>query len=517
LASIELVGKVQSISRTNGEDAIAIQVIKAQDANTVTVANAVKDLMAEEQERFPELVVETSLDQGEPIEEAVLTMVEKALFGGLIAVIIILLFLRDFKSTIISIVSIPVSVFMALLILNWLDITLNIMTLGAITVAIGRVIDDSIVVVENIYRRLHLKEEKLNGRALIREATIEMFKPIMSSTLVTVAVFAPLMFVSGMVGELFVPFALTMSFALLASLLVAITIVPALSHFLFKKKLYAEKQESKHKEVGALAKKYRGALDWTLRHKTITIIVSLLLLGASCFLPFLTGFSYLGSDEEKVMYITYSPKAGELREDTIKYVSEVEQTLLEREDVKIVQMTIMSSESAEMQTMMMGGAGGALMYVIFDDEMKNFQEVQDELEQYVAEIGHPGTWASQNFMMGSFSSNELSYTLYSESLDDLEKSVLMVEDVLNNSSHLTDVSSTREESYEEFVFHVDQANLLQYGLTTGQIVMMLYPDNSRDVLTTLEKDGNKVEVVVQKDVNLPQSVDDLLATPVPTA
>ena len=112
------------------------------------------------------LVVDVSLDQGEPIEESVFTMIEKALFGGLIAVLIILLFLRDFKSTIISIVSIPVSIFMALLLLNWMDITLNIMTLGAITVAIGRVIDDSIVVVENIYRRLHLKEEKLTGRAL---------------------------------------------------------------------------------------------------------------------------------------------------------------------------------------------------------------------------------------------------------------------------------------------------------------------------------------------------------------
>src|SRR5690606_6237303 len=110
----------------------------------------------------------------------------------------------------------------ALLILDYLDMTLNIMTLGAITISIGRVIDDSIVVVENIYRRLHLKGEQLRGRALIREATIEMFKPILSSTLVTVAVFAPLLFVGGMIGELFVPFALTMALALGASLLVAI-------------------------------------------------------------------------------------------------------------------------------------------------------------------------------------------------------------------------------------------------------------------------------------------------------
>src|SRR5690606_13521445 len=161
IAEIEKVGKVQSVSRTNGKDAIAIQIVKGQDANTVTVANAVKDLIEEEQEAISGLKIDISLDQGTPIEDSVFTMVEKAVFGGLIAVLIILLFLRDFKSTIISIISIPVSVFMALLALHWLDITLNIMTLGAITVAIGRVIDDSIVVVENIYRRMHLREEKL--------------------------------------------------------------------------------------------------------------------------------------------------------------------------------------------------------------------------------------------------------------------------------------------------------------------------------------------------------------------
>ncbi len=161
IAKVELVGKVESVSRTNGEDAIAIQVVKGQEANTVDVVNEVKKLIEEEEKNIDGLVIDISLDQGEPIEDSIATMIEKALFGGLIAVLIILLFLRDFKSTIISIVSIPVSIFMAMLLLHWMDITLNMMTLGAITVAIGRVIDDSIVVVENIYRRLHLKGEKL--------------------------------------------------------------------------------------------------------------------------------------------------------------------------------------------------------------------------------------------------------------------------------------------------------------------------------------------------------------------
>ena len=518
IAEIELVGKVESLARTNGEDAIAIQIVKEQQANTVDVVDDVKDLIAEEEERIEGLVVDISLDQGDPIKESVFTMVEKAVFGGLIAVLIILLFLRDFKSTIISIISIPVSIFMALLLLHWLDITLNIMTLGAITVAIGRVIDDSIVVVENIYRRLHLKEEKLTGRALIREATIEMFKPILSSTLVTVAVFAPLILVGGMVGELFMPFALTMTFALGASLLVAITIVPALSHFLFRKKLYSEKTEIKHKEAGKLAKWYKKVLQWSLNHKWITSLIAIALLGGSIALTPLIGFSFLGSDEEKVMYLTYTPSAGELEDETLKNVAAVEEELLKRDDIDILQVSITDS-SDPMAAMMGGGSGGALMYLIFDDEMENFPEVREEIEEYVFSIGQSGEWTNQNFSTTSFSSNEVSYTFYSENLDRLNEAVGMVEDVMSENDRLEDVESTTEDAYVEYTFNVEQDKLLQYGLTAGQIVMMLSTDQSKEVLTTIEKDGEVLEVIVQKEQTneQPKSIDEMLEKQVPTA
>ena len=518
IAEIELVGKVESLARTNGEDAIAIQIVKEQQANTVDVVDDVKDLIAEEEKRIEGLVVDISLDQGDPIKESVFTMVEKAVFGGLIAVLIILLFLRDFKSTIISIISIPVSIFMALLLLHWLDITLNIMTLGAITVAIGRVIDDSIVVVENIYRRLHLKEEKLTGRALIREATIEMFKPILSSTLVTVAVFAPLIFVGGMVGELFMPFALTMTFALGASLLVAITIVPALSHFLFRKKLYSEKTGIKHKEAGKLAKWYKKVLQWSLNHKWITSLIAIALLGGSIALTPLIGFSFLGSDEEKVMYLTYTPSAGELEDETLKNVAAVEEELLKRDDIDILQVSITDS-SDPMAAMMGGGSGGALMYLIFDDEMENFPEVREEIEEYVFSIGQSGEWTNQNFSTTSFSSNEVSYTFYSENLDRLNEAVGMVEDVMKENDGLEDVESTTEDAYVEYTFNVEQDKLLQYGLTAGQIVMMLSTDQSKEVLTTIEKDGEVLEVIVQKEQTneQPKSIDEMLEKQVPTA
>lgn len=287
LADIELVGEAESISRTNGEDSIGIQIVKSADANTVDVVNGVKA----EAENFEDdlgLTVTSTFDQGEPIEESVNTMLNKALFGIIFAVVIILLFLRSIKTTLISIISIPLSLLMALFLLQQMDITLNILTLGALTVAIGRVIDDSIVVMENIYRRMSLPGEKLHGKDLIREATRQMFVPIFSSTVVTIAVFLPLGLVSGQVGELFLPFALAVVFALAASLLVAVTVVPMLAHSLYKKKLNSKTFEEKsvHAEKpNKLALFYKRILNWVLNVSWLLLVVllSYLHLVYSCF------------------------------------------------------------------------------------------------------------------------------------------------------------------------------------------------------------------------------------------
>lgn len=521
LADVELVGKVQSISRTNGEDAIAIQIVKGQEANTVTVVNEVKDLMVDLESEVDGLIVDITLDQGEPIEESVFAMVEKALFGGLIAVLIILVFLRDLRSTLIAIVSIPVSIFVALLLLNWLDITLNIMTLGAITVSIGRVIDDSIVVVENIYRRMHLKEEKLSGRKLIQSATIEMFKPILSSTLVTIAVFAPLVFVGGMVGELFLPFALTMSFALLASLAVAVSIVPAMSHSFFKKKLYGKKTASKHQEVGKMALWFRSFLEKSLNHKWITSIIAVVLLAGSLALTPLIGFSFLGSQTEKMMYITYSPSAGELQEETVENIEAVEQDLLEREDIDVLQLSINDSANADMAQIMMGGGDGALLYLIFDDSISvdEFEEARSQVTDYLAGLDQSGEWGEQDMMGGGMAaSSEVAYTLYSEDLDDLMDTVAQVEGAMSEVDGLEEVTSDAEDPYVEHTLRIEQQEILQYGLTAGQVAMALSGGGQNEVLTTVNTDGGELEVIVQRDAQQDAATfEELLETPVPTA
>lgn len=512
IATIESVGKVESISRTNGRDAISLQIVKAQDVNTVEVVNEAKEVAKQLQSSVEGLIIDVTLDQGAPIEESVNTMFNKALIGAGVAIIVILFFLRDIKSTIISVISIPLSLLIAFIVLYSMDITLNMMTLGAMTIAIGRVIDDSIVVVENIYRRLHLRDEPLYGRELISSSTIEMFKPILSSTLVTIAVFLPLIFVGGMIGELFLPFALTISFALLASLLVAITAVPALSHSLFKKNLYKEKRVSSHRGTKSLmAKYYKQMLDWTLNHKLISSLVAFLMLAASLFLIPILGFSFLPSDEQKMLYITYTPEPGETKEVTLQHVSEVERDLMKREDIEVVQLSIGGSGNS----MMGGGTNGALMYLIFNPETENFDEVTKEIENYLASLEHSGTWKNQNFN-SSMSSNELSYTVYGNNEIALEKAVAQIEKVMQESNNIKDVSTSLSERFDEYTLKVNQQRLLQYGLSAAQIAFYLNPHVTEDVITTLEKDGEQIEVILRKEQIIPNSFEELLQIPITT-
>lgn len=338
LAGIEVIGKTESISKTNGQDSISLQIVKSQEANTVDVVNLVKDQTAEFEEQLNGIEFISSFDQGEPIEESVSTMLNKALFGGLFAVIVILLFLRNVKTTLISVISIPLSLLMAIIVVNQMGITLNIMTLGAMTVAIGRVVDDSIVVVENIYRRMSLPDEKLKGKDLVRSATREMFMPILSSTIVTIAVFLPLGLVEGMVGQIFLPFALTVVFALLASLIVAVTIVPMMSHSLLKP---SKIKKTQHDESGGkLGSWYKSVLTKTLNHKIIASVVAIGILVGSIALVPLVGVSFLPAEEQKVVMATYSPEPGQTSEDVEEIAVEAQEYFEGRDGAENIQYSV---------------------------------------------------------------------------------------------------------------------------------------------------------------------------------
>ncbi|WP_191557202.1 efflux RND transporter permease subunit [Metabacillus idriensis] len=504
LADIKTVGEAESISRTNGEEAIGLQIVKSADANTVDVANAVKEELDGFEKEYDNLKILSTLDQAEPIEESVSTMLSKALFGAVFAIIIILLFLRDIKSTLISVVSIPLSLLIAVLILKQMDITLNIMTLGAMTVAIGRVVDDSIVVIENIYRRMSLQDEKLKGMSLVREATKEMFVPIMSSTIVTIAVFLPLALVNGVIGELFLPFALTIVFALLASLVVAVTIVPMLAHSLFKKGLYGEtaKKHEEHKP-GKMTGAYRSILNWSLNHKWITSGLAVLMLVGSLFLVPVIGVSFLPSEEQKLVYATYKPAPGETKDQVEEVVTKAEKLLMDRKDVSLVQFSLGSENP-----MSPGDSNSAVFFIEYEDDTENFDKEKEKvIEDLQAETAQ-GEWAAQDFTQ-SAGSNEVQFFVYGNQIEDIEPTVGEIEKIMNDNGSFKNVSSSLAESYDEYTLVANQEELSKLGLTAGQIGMELSPQRERPVLTQVEKDGEELNVYLQTENETYENVEDL--------
>ncbi|MBM6997799.1 efflux RND transporter permease subunit [Paenibacillus sp. DXFW5] len=504
IADIETIGKAESISRTNGEESIGIQIVKSNDANTVDVVNQVKDAAKDLGKQYEHINFTVLLDQGQPITDSVNTMLSKALFGALFAVLIILIFLRNIRSTIISIISIPLSLLIAILALKQMDITLNMMTLGAMTVAIGRVVDDSIVVIENIYRRLSLTGEKLKGSKLVIEATREMFVPIMSSTIVTIAVFLPLAFVSGMVGELFKPFAYTMVFSLLASLLVAITLVPALAHTLFRKGL--GKSHHHDEKPRGIARGYRRILEWSLSHKLITFGLAVVLLVGSLFLYPLVGVSFLPEQEDKYVMATYSPEPGTQLEDVEKDMLIVEKYILDQPGVDKMQYSVGGDNPLGM-----GSSNSALFYIAYDPDTDHFSDVKEQLIEGLRTELPKGEWSDMSELMtGGLGGGSLSVNVFGDELEQIKPVsdqilALIKEDTKNFEKGDTSLSKT----YEQYTLVADQEKLSSLGLTPGQLAMKLSPVRERPVLTEVAIDGKKYNVYIETDSQTYNSITDI--------
>ncbi len=508
LAEIKVVSEAESISRTNGEDSIGIQIVKAADGNTVEVVNNVKDEISTI-EKDLDLKVITTLDQGEPIEEAVSTMLSKALFGIVFAVLIILLFLRSIKTTLISIVSIPLSLLMAIFLLHQMDITLNLLTLGALTVAIGRVIDDSIVVMENIYRRMALPGEQLRGKELIREATRQMFIPIFSSTIVTIAVFLPIGLVGGIVGEMFLPFALAIAFALAASLIVAVTIVPMLAHSLYKKQLSlvgTKENKAKEEKPGKLAKSYSRILEWTLNHKLITFGGSVVILVLSFFLVPLIGVSFLPDEEEKMIVATFSPEAGQTREDVEVIAMDAEKYLNNHEGVTTYQYSL--GGGSPMDAMMgMGGSNSALFFIEYDEDFKNFGEETSKVIDKLNENSAQGEWKSMDF--GGMGGSGLQLYVYGDNKKDIEKATDQILPILEDNKNLEKVESSLSEAYDQYTLVANQKKLSSLGLTAAQVGMNLMPPGEAPALTTVKQDGKELNVYIEVKEDEYKNIDEL--------
>ncbi|WP_285363843.1 efflux RND transporter permease subunit [Microbacterium sp. LMC-P-041] len=463
---------ISSISRVDGKDALSISITKLPAANTVEVSQGVIAALDTIGEAFPDAEFTIIFDQAPFIQQSIETLATEGLLGLVFAVIVILVFLLSIRSTLVTAISIPTSVLITFIGLQAFGYSLNILTLGALTIAIGRVVDDSIVVIENIKR--HYVGDADKGDA-IRLAVREVAMAVTSSTITTVAVFLPIVFVGDMVGELFRPFAMTVSIAMVASLLVSLTIVPVLAYWFLRpgKPLLDENgvqidPEDPDAPPTRLQKGYRPILGWTLKHSGLTVVLAVVVLGATLAAAPLMKINFLSDSGQNTMTVTQDLGPTASLETKSEAAIAVEDALLDIDGITHVQASVGSSGSA-LRDAFSGGAG-VTYSVLTDadaDQEKLRADVQDAIEG-LTDVGEVSVAAS-----AGLGSSDIEITVSASDSEDLQTATTAVVDELDGRDGIGQVTDNLAAALPYLAVVVDRDAAAQRGLSevaVGSIV-----------------------------------------------
>ncbi|MQW77014.1 MMPL family transporter [Nocardioides sp. dk4132] len=495
-----------SYARTNGEPSLSLAITKTPDGNTVDISHEVADLMPELEESLgsgAEFTV--AFDQAPFIEKSVEDLTTEGGLGLLFAVLVILLFLFSVRSTIVTAISIPLSLLITLIGLQLGGYTLNILTLGALTVAIGRVVDDSIVVIENIKRHLSYGEAKV---AAITTAVREVAGAITSSTIATAAVFLPIGIVGGQVGELFRPFAVTVALALMASLLVALTIIPVLAYWFLKEstgpvdaEVVAAEAEAKE-ERSWLRRAYDPAVQWVLRKPWITVgLAFVVLLGTLALAPLLKT-NFLGSSGQNTLSVTQElePGASLARQDAAARA--VEKVIGEVEEVETLQATVGSDPATALFS------GGSTSFALTLDEDADADAVADELTEQLADAGGEVTVSAGD--AGFASALEVVVTATDQSA--LTEAAELVTEELRTVDSIGVVTSDAAAAQPILSVQARESGEAS-GLTSTVLGQLLAATLFQPPVAQVSVDGQQLDAVVVSGPK-PSSVEELQQLPV---
>ncbi len=442
-----------AVSRTNGKTGVTINIVKEADSNTVFVANAVMAEVEGIAASLPaDVTLYTVMDQSEYIETSISDLSRNALIGCGLAIVVVFFFLMALRASLVTAVSIPLSILVGFLIMRFLGITINLLTLSAMAIAIGRVIDNSIVVLEVIYRRMQNGEP---FRTAALDGVKEVAAPITSSTLATVVIFIPIAFVGGIVGQMFIPFALTMTAALVASLIVALMVIPPLANFPVVKKAAKGDGQTWYQRL------YLPVLKWSLAHRALTLVIAAVLFFGSFTLVPIIGTSFIPSMGEKMLTVEVSMPRGTDLTTTEDAVIKVEKVLVTHPDVETIQTTAGTSGSISGGFMAMGGVGDstASIMVILDREADmelTAAGVRDDLTGIVP--GADITVITGQAMSGGMTGTGLDISIRGDNYEDL--------------------AAAAQQLYTELA-DVDGIAELELGLATVEPKLDITPDSAR--------------------------------------
>ncbi|MFS0866136.1 efflux RND transporter permease subunit [Microbacterium sp. 179-B 1A2 NHS] len=501
---------VDSISRVDGEAALTISITKLPAANTVEVSTLVTEALPELQDAVGGGAEFTIVfDQAPFIEESIEALAEEGLLGLVFAVLVILVFLLSVRSTLVTAISIPTSVLITFIGIQAFGYSLNILTLGALTIAIGRVVDDSIVVIENIKRHYVGDADK---KASILLAVREVAAAITASTLTTVAVFLPIAFVGDLTGELFRPFALTVTIAMLASLFVALTIVPVLAYWFLRpgKPLLAEDGRALDPEDPAapptrLQKSYIPILRWTLKHSGVTLILAILVLGGTLAAVPLMKTNFLGDSGQNTLTVTQNVGDTATLEIQDAAAARVEEALLEVEGITTVQTSIGSSGSALADAFSGGGTG--ITYSITTDSSADQDRIRTDVQDAVADLDDVGE-ISLSSGQGGFGSNEIEVDVTAPDAGVLRDATDDVVAALEGEDGVDQVDSNLSASLPFVSVTVDRDEAAALGLSEVSVGALVSNTMQPRQVGTVEIDDRSLTVYLQAE-SIPQTIAEL--------
>ena len=501
-----------SITRTNGKPSLGLSITMVDNGNAVAISDAVRA-------KLPDLAKKTGaemsvvFDQGTPVKDAISGLTTEGLLGLAFAVVVILLFLLSVRSTLVTAVSIPLSVVVALIALWTGDLSLNLLTLGALTIAIGRVVDDSIVVLENIKRHLGYGEEK--QRAVL-DGVREVAGAVTSSTLTTVAVFLPIAFVGGFVGELFSPFAITVTVALLASLLVSLTVVPVLAYWFLKQpEVPADAIEAERAREAAVEKERRSFLQraylpvirFATKRRLTVVLLALLIFAGTVGLATRLNTNFLDQSGGTTLNMTQKLPAGTSVEAKEKAATAVEQALAAEPAVQTYQVSVGGGGAFGFG----GGTNTSISVTVAKDT--DLDALSDRLRSKLTsrpELGEIKIGADAS----GFNSDQVSVTVTAPSEAALKPASDQVVQALGGVSGLTEVSSDLAVGSPRVQVEVDDAAAAAHGLSASTIGQIANQAIAGRTVTQLPVDGQRTDVVLRAGT-APVTVDQVKGLPIP--
>lgn len=497
----------ETYAKINGNNGVLLSFTKQSSYATADVSENITDKFAQLEKEYKDdgLSFTTLYDQGDYIHIVINSVLQNLLLGAILAIVILLVFLRDLRPTLITAVSIPLSVIFAIVLMYFSGVTLNMISLAGLAIGVGMLVDNSIVVVENIYRLRSMGYSRVQAAV---SGAVQVAGAITASTLTTICVFVPIIFVDGMTRDIFTDLALTVAYSLLASLLIALTLVPAMAKGLLKK----ETRLTVLSQTGRFMDKYRAAVRWALCHKAIVLIAAVVLLVGSSGLALMRGLSFMPSMSTPQISATIQmPKESTLKETsdtTDKIVKEIRK-------VDGVETTgaMLSSDTAGMMGMsgMSQDVTSTMVYIIMDeDKADNGKIIAKKLDKLAKKYNCEIVTSADMDMSSMMGGSGVQIKLYSEDLKQLRTAGVTVERKLKDMKSLEDVSTIDEDSSKELHVVVNKNRAMKYGLTVAQVYQQISAKLTKEsAATTLSENGSSMDVVVENSTSKAFTREDL--------